>query len=94
MNKKFTREQVSKMGRHELFDALLENLEDGTKITFTPDNIYDKEHTFINLKNERGKMVCEFDWRDLIWVYFDGVEPMLLEDCPTTFFRSILINLP
>lgn len=75
------------------FAKLLAYLKDGTEITFTTENIADGDDFLILYPNR--PCTCTFKrspWG--VWyVYFDGDEPMLLEDCPESFYRSILKNI-
>jgi len=78
---------------YELFEKVLHKIEDGKSITFTIDNIADGDDFLI--------LGCGYDSctvtfkrpRDLWWVIFDNGEPMLLEDVPVSFLRSILKNI-
>lgn len=80
--------------RIEIFVKLLKKLVDGMKIVFTPNNIAEDDD-FLIFGSWRKQIVCTFKRRyDGVWkVYFDGGEPMLLEDCPTNFYKSILLNI-
>ena len=78
---------------YELFDKVLHKIEDGMTITFTKDNIADGDDFLIL---DCGYNSCTVTFkrpRDLWWVIFDNDEPMLLEDVPVSFLRSILKNI-
>jgi len=78
---------------YELFDKVLNKIEDGLTITLTEDNIADGDDFLI--------LGCEYDsctitfkrFGDMWYVLFDNDEPMLLEDVPVSFLRSILKNI-
>lgn len=61
------------------------------EITFTPSNVAygDRFLIFSAYKS------CKVTFRNhgLWWVYFDNDDPMLLEECPTSFYESILKNI-
>ena len=80
--------------RIELFVNILKKLVDGMAIIFTPNNVANGDK-FLIFGSWRKQIVCKFKRRsDGVWkVYFDGGEPMLLEDCPTSFYESILLNI-
>ena len=79
--------------RHEIVDALYSNLKDGMTFTLTARDIaygdrfllfgygYDKQIITIHMNR--------VPW----WVEFDCDEPMRLEDCPTSFYRTLLLNI-
>ena len=71
---------------------VMDKLEDGQTITFTPDNV-DGDDDFLNL-DDYPSCTCIFHKSYVpYWVEFDNDEPMLLEDCPDSFYRSILRNI-
>ena len=84
---------------YDLFDKVLNvfrNVEYGYKngidITFTPKNVAYGDHFLIF--SAYKSCTCHF-WKTssgIIYVDFDGDEPMLLENCPESFFESILLN--
>ena len=78
---------------YDLFGQVLGKIKEGMTITFTRDNIADGDH-FLLLGH--GYDSCTITFKqpgDLWWVLFDNDEPMLLEDVPDSFLRSILKNL-
>ena len=78
---------------YNLFSQVLGKLYEGLSITFTTKNIAPGDDFLIL---GYGYDQCKVSFkrpRDLWWVFFDNDEPMLLEDCPDSFLRSILKNL-
>ena len=78
---------------YELFDKVLNKIEEGMTITFTKDNIADGDDFLIL---DCGYDSCAITFKrlgDMWYVLFDNDEPMLLEDCPDSFYESILKNL-
>ena len=76
----------------DLFSKVLDKIEDGMSITFTVDNVHPCDH-FLILYPDRPCTVTFHTSSVPYWVEFDGDEPMLLENCPDTFFLSILKNI-
>ena len=91
---KFTEEELLKMDRYELFGEVLKKLKEDTHIIFSPNNICEDDR-FLIFGSWRKSIECTFkrSYSGVWKVYFDGDEPMLLENCPTSFFRSILLNI-
>ena len=78
---------------YDLFTKVLSKIRDGMSITFTKDNVADCDR-FLLLGC--GYDSCTVTFKrpsDLWWICFDNDEPMLLEDAPDSFYRSILKNL-
>ena len=75
----------------DLFSEVLMKIKDGMEITFTPDNVADGDDFFIFSAYKRIKVT--FKNYGIWFVLFDCDEPMRLEDCPDSFFRSILKNI-
>lgn len=76
---------------NDLFSQVLDVIHDGMKITFTPNNVAwgDRFLIFSAYK----KITITFHTNSVpYWIDFDGDEPMLLENCPESFFESILLN--
>ena len=74
-----------------LFSQVLDAIHDGMKITFTPNNVAWGDHFLIF--SAYKKITVTFHTNSVpYWIDFDGDEPMLLENCPDTFFESILLN--
>ena len=76
-----------------LFSELISKIKDGMEITLTPDNIAEDDN-FLIFSAYDAITVKFHTNRVPYWVEFDGDEPMLLENCPSSFFRSILKNIP
>ena len=70
---------------NDLFSQVLDVIHDGMKITFTPNNVAWGDHFLIFSAYKKTNSVP-------YWIDFDGDEPMLLENCPESFFESILLN--
>lgn len=84
---------------YDLFDKVLgiirkhtHNGECDLKITFTPDNVAVGDDFLIF--SACKEITCTFTrtGSGIILVWFDRDEPMLLENCPNSFFRSIIKN--
>ena len=76
----------------DLFSQVLDKIYDGLEITFTPKNVapFDDFLIFSACKKIKVKFHTAYV---PFWVEFEGDEPMLLENCPDSFFRSILKNV-
>ena len=78
---------------YNLFSSVLGKLREGLTITFTKENIAPGDNFLI--------LGCGYDHctvsfhrpGGLWWVCFDNDEPMLLENCPDSFLRSIFKNI-
>ena len=80
--------------RPALFEECIRNLKDGMKITFGKGNVAFGDD-FLIFGSWRPLIDVTFKQHgDLWWVYFDGDEPMMLEDVPTSFLESIVKNIP
>ena len=80
------------MKNYELFSKVLGKLKDGMKITFTPSNVAAGDSFLIFSCCE--KQTVTFHTRRVpFWMEFEDDEPMLLEDAPDSFYRSILKNI-
>lgn len=82
---------------YDLFDEVLDIIygyegEGDLKITFTPDNVAEGDRFLIF--SAYKSITCTFITSCPILVLFDCDEPMLLEDCPDSFLRSIIKNAP
>ena len=80
--------------KYELFGELLSKISDGMTITFTKDNVHEDDNFLI--------LGCGYDSCTItlkrcaggLWVvFFDNDEPMLLENTPVSFWKSILLNV-
>ena len=81
------------MGRdYKLFSEVLGKLNDGKTITFTSKNVA-RGDSFLIFSAHKS-CTCTFKrYGGLLYVLFEHDEPMLLENCPDSFLRSILKNL-
>ena len=80
--------------RYDIFRELLKSIKDGMQITFTKGNIHEDDNFLI--------LGCGYDSCTItlkrcstgVWiVMFDNDEPMLLEETPVSFWKSILKNI-
>ena len=75
-----------------IFSLLLSKIEDGMTFTLTKKDCAFADDFLIFNKYCRRQTItihtsCPY------WVEFDGDEPMLLEDCPATFWQTLLLNI-
>lgn len=80
------------MYRQDLFSQVLEKIKDGMSITFTPKNVAYGDTFLIFSAYKKIKVTFHTNCVPY-WIDFDGDEPMLLENCPESFFESILKNI-
>lgn len=78
---------------YELFDKVLQKVDDGMTITFTKDNIADGDDFLIFSAYSEIECTFKRSGSGLLWIWFDNDEPILLEDVPACFLRSILKNI-
>jgi hypothetical protein len=76
---------------NDLFSQVLNVIYDGRKITFTPDNVASGDR-FLIFSAYKSCTVTFHTNVVPFWIDFDVDEPMLLENCPESFFESILLN--
>ena len=76
----------------DIFSLLLSKIEDGMTFTLTK-----KDCAFADdflIFSACRKQVITLHTRSVpYWVEFDQEEPMLLEDCPITFWQTLLLNI-
>lgn len=87
-------EEIKKLKSHyELFCAVMDRIpkKEGITITFTPNNVFPNDRFLIFSAYKKQKVTIK--WKSLLRVYFDGDNPMLLEEVPESFLRSILLNI-
>ena len=77
---------------YDYFGEVLRQLREGMVITFTKENIAEGDD-FLIFSASDSITVTFKQPNDLWWVLFDGDEPMLLENVPDSFLRSILKNI-
>ena len=75
----------------DLFEKALDLIKDGMSIVFTPKNVAYGDRFLIFSAYKKIKVT--FRWHSLLWVEFEGDDPMLLEDCPDSFLESIIKNI-
>ena len=78
---------------YDLFDEVLDiiygyNGEGDLSITFTPDNVAEDDNFLIF--SAYDSITCTFIAHCPILVLFDCDESILLEDCPDSFYESII----
>ena len=78
---------------YNLFSQVLGKVREGRTITFTKDNIAEGDRFLIFSAYKQIKCTFKRSGNGLLWVWFDCDDPMLLEECPDSFLRSILKNL-
>lgn len=77
---------------YDLFSEVLGKIKDGMKISFTENNVAHDDDFLIF--SYRKKQTVTFHTKSVpYWIEFDGDEPMLLENVPNSFLRSILQNI-
>ncbi len=75
-----------------LFPQVLDKIHNGLQITFTPNNVAYGDRFLIFSAHKKTTVTFHTN-RVPYWIDFDGDEPMLLEDCPESFYESILKNI-
>ena len=78
----------------DLFGEVLNAIKDKMTITFTAKNVAYGDRFLIFTPYCRKQKVTFHTNCVPYWVEFEGDEPMRLEECPESFFRSILKNIP
>lgn len=85
------------MNNFDYFGAVLTKLYDGymnKSIVLTEDNVHPTDHFLLLGEFAHESITISFkNHRGIIYVYFDCDEPMRLEDCPTSFYRTLLKNM-
>ncbi len=74
-----------------LFEKVLDVIHDGMQITFTPKNVAYGDD-FLIFSAYKSCTITFHTKSVPYWIDFDGDEPMRLEDCPDSFYESILLN--
>ena len=80
--------------KYDVFNRVISGLRDGEEMVLTPQNVYANDR-FLIFSGNRNKQKVSFHRRaDGVWrVSFDGDDPMLLENTPASFWRTILKNM-
>lgn len=85
------------MNDFDYFDAVLTKLYDGymdKSIVLTEENVHPTDHFLLLGELAHESITIAFkNHRGIIYVYFDCDEPMRLEECPTSFYRTLLKNM-
>lgn len=77
----------------DIFGELLNKIKDGMKITLTENDVAYGD-TFLIFNKYCKKQTITIHTNCVpFWVEFDQDEPMLLEDCPESFYRTLLKNI-
>ena len=78
---------------YSLFRKVLDAIHDGMQITFTEQNVAEGDN-FLIFNNDEERTTITLHTKSVpYWVEFSNDEPILLENCPDSFFRSILKNI-
>ena len=78
--------------RSDIFCALISRLKNGMTFTLTEKDCA-PEDDFLIFSAYDKQVITIHTNRVPYWVEFDTDEPMLLENCPTSFFRTLLQNI-
>lgn len=79
--------------RTEIFSALIDNIKDGMTFVLDEGKVAAFD-SFLLFSDTYPTMTITLHTRSVpFWVEFDGDEPMLLENCPVSFFRTLLMNI-
>ena len=81
----------------DYFGAVLVKLFNGymdKSIVLTEENVHPTDHFLLLGKRTHESITITFkNHGGIIYVYFDCDEPMRLEECPTSFYRTLLKNM-
>lgn len=78
---------------YTLFSKVLDAIHDGMQIAFTEQNVADGDN-FLIFNDDNEQTIVTFHTKSVpYWVEFNNDEPMLLENCPDSFLRSIIKNI-
>ena len=75
------------------FCQLLDKIKDGMKITLTEKDVAEGDDFLIFNNPEETQTITIHTYRVPFWLEFDKDEPMRLEDCPESFYRTLLKNI-
>lgn len=85
------------MNDFDYFDAVLTKLYNGymdKSIVLTEENVHPTDHFLLLGELAHESITITFkNHGGIIYVYFDCDEPMRLEECPTSFYRTLLKNM-
>ena len=77
----------------DIFSLLLSKLKDGMTFKLTKKDCAFADDFLIFNKYCRKQTITLHTRSVPYWIEFDGDEPMLLEDCPCTFWQTLLLNI-
>ena len=78
---------------YSLFGEVLSKIKDGITFTFTANNIAEGDD-FLIFNDAKEKTTVIIHTKSVpYWVEFSNDAPILLENCPDSFLRSILKNI-
>lgn len=81
----------------DIFSELLKKLNGRNEVSiiFNKNNIYEDDNFLIQVyyRNKEEKIILKRSNSGIIYVLFENDEPILLENCPKSFWKSILKNL-
>jgi len=72
---------------------LYKKIKDGMKITLTEKDVAEGDDFLIFNNPEETQTITIHKNRVPFWLEFDKDEPILLEDCPESFYRTLLKNI-
>ena len=76
-----------------LFSEVISKIKDGMELVLTPNNVA-TDDDFLIFNEDTDKTTIKFHTNRVpYWVEFSNDEPILLENCPQSFLRSILKNI-
>lgn len=85
------------MNDFDYFGAVLAKLFNGymdKSIVLTEENVHPTDHFLLLGELAHESITITFkNHGGIIYVYFDCDEPMRLEECPTSFYRTLLKNM-
>ena len=76
----------------DIFSKLLPLIKNGMRITLTKDDCVPGDNFLIFSAYKKQTITIHCN-RVPYWLDFDGDEPMRLEDCPSTFFETLIANI-
>ena len=75
------------------FCQLLDKIKNGMKITLSEKDVAEGDDFLIFNNPEETQTITIHTNRVPFWLEFDKDEPMRLEDCPESFYRTLLKNI-
>ena len=77
----------------DLTFELYKKIKDGMKITLTEKDVAEGDDFLIFNNPEETQTITIHTNRVPFWLEFDKDEPIRLEDCPKSFYRTLLKNI-